>query len=727
MSIRLRFLTLGFSLMFAATFAQALFTPITVYPNPVAFGTIAENTTSYQTVYITNSTANSVVISSMTISGTNSSSFAFYGQSCVLTLAPNQTCQMQMTFTPSSISNFIANLVISIQGLKQPLTVSLSGTGGNPVPTITSLSPASVYVNSPAFTLTINGTGFVSGAVVYFANNALTTTYVSATQVTALVPASYLTGTNSDWVQVLNPPPAGGISQLSYFYVVSLDPTVSSASPSSVVAATAPTPVLLNGANFMNGARVMWNGKPVPTTYVSSNQLQFTPSAGQLSAASIVQLAVSNPSPGGLSTAIDFDVTYPAKVTVLDLPANDIVWDPYAQRLYASLPSSYGTNGNSIAVINPSTGRVTGYYFAGSEPNQLALAGDSSYLYAGLNGNGSVQRLVLPGFTQDINISLGTNGYGYENTAMSMLVAPADPHSIAVAEGSTSCCGSTGLYFYKDSTQLPDSITYPYITDIVFASPTTLYGYYQNTVSQVTVNSSGGTLGTQWNGLLDGSVIEYASGLLYDNYGHVLNPSTGLLVGTYDVTGSCCSSYPQILPDSPLNRVFVLAESPFLYNTFAITSYNLSKFTPLALTNLSQLNGTSGIDLIHWGSSGLAFILQSGCCGSTSSQVVLVQSPAMLLTANGTKNPPPAATSLSPASATHGGGNIPITVSGTGFVPGSEVTWNGSTLAVAYISPTQLTVYVPASAIASAGTANVLVTNPTPGGGASTPLTFTIN
>ncbi len=723
---KLRVFFVGGLLLLVCSFAAAAIVPLSVFPNPVQFGTVAENSSSYQILYVTNSTADSVVVSNMSVTGSNGANFAIDGSACVGTIPPGQTCQMEMAFTPSSITTFNASLLIAVQGLNQPITVSLQGTGGNPLPTITSLSPASVYVNSSGFTLTVNGTGFVQGAIVYLENVALPTTYVSATEVTAAVPATYLTQTGSDYVEVENPAPAGGYSGFVSLYVVALDPYLGSASPSSVVAATTPSPVLLEGSNFMTGAKVLWNGKAVPTTYVNSGELQFQPTTAELAAASIVQLSVSNPAPGGLSPAINFDVTYPAKVTILDLPANDIVWDPYAQRIYASLPSSYGTQGNTIAVINPPTGRVTGYYFAGSEPNQLALSSNSQYLYAGLNGNGSVQRLILPNFTPDIDISLGVNEFGDPNTVLSMQVYPSDPHTVAVAEGTSGCCGATGLYFFTDSTQLPDSITYPSIGDLVFANATTLYGYFEDTVSEVTVNSSGGTLGTQWEDLLDGSVIEYAGGLLYDNVGHVLNPVTGTLVGSYDVSAGCCSSSAQILPDSPINRVFALGVTPF-YNYFGVTSFNLSKFTPVAVANLSQLNGTTGGNFIPWGSNGLAFILQSGCCGTTTNQVVLVQSPAMLLTTGATKNPVPTAQSLSPSGVTHGGGNFPLTVKGSGFVPGSEVTWNGTALSVAYVNATELTVYVPASAIASAGSAQVVVSNPAPGGGSASAPTFTIN
>ena len=64
---------------------------------------------------------------------------------------------------------------------------------------------------------------------------------------------------------------------------------------------------------------------------------------------------------------------------------------------------------------------------------------------------------------------------------------------------------------------------------------------------------------------------------------------------------------------------------------------------------------------------------------------------------------------LSPSSAAPGGAAFTLTVTGTGFVPGATVNWNGAPLATAYVSPTQVTASVPANLIAVAGTASVTV------------------
>jgi sugar lactone lactonase YvrE len=75
---------------------------------------------------------------------------------------------------------------------------------------ISSLSPASAALGGAAFTLTVNGTGFVSGAVVMWNSTALSTSSVSSTQLTAAVPAALIASAGTATVTVVNP--GGGAS-----------------------------------------------------------------------------------------------------------------------------------------------------------------------------------------------------------------------------------------------------------------------------------------------------------------------------------------------------------------------------------------------------------------------------------------------------------------------------------------------------------------------------------
>ena len=89
----------------------------------------------------------------------------------------------------------------------------LSGQSPNPVPMINDpLVPTSVPPGAAGFTLTVNGTGFVSGSVVHWNDTALTTNFVSSSRLTASVPGTDVASAGSGWVTVTNPAPGGGTS-----------------------------------------------------------------------------------------------------------------------------------------------------------------------------------------------------------------------------------------------------------------------------------------------------------------------------------------------------------------------------------------------------------------------------------------------------------------------------------------------------------------------------------
>ena len=89
-------------------------------------------------------------------------------------------------------------------------------------------------------------------------------------------------------------------------------------------------------------------------------------------------------------------------------------------------------------------------------------------------------------------------------------------------------------------------------------------------------------------------------------------------------------------------------------------------------------------------------------------------------------NPVPVLSQLTPQQMQAGLPGFTLTLSGSGFVSGSTARWNGSDLVTTYISSTQLTVQVAASALLNPGNIPVTVFNPSPGGGLSNALTFTI-
>jgi len=90
----------------------------------------------------------------------------------------------------------------------------------NPVPLINNpLVPSSATPGGQGFTLTINGTGFVSGSVVDWNGSALTTTFVSSSRLTAAVPASDISVAGTASVTVTNPGSGDLVSNVDFFEI----------------------------------------------------------------------------------------------------------------------------------------------------------------------------------------------------------------------------------------------------------------------------------------------------------------------------------------------------------------------------------------------------------------------------------------------------------------------------------------------------------------------------
>jgi hypothetical protein len=96
-------------------------------------------------------------------------------------------------------------------------TFDVSQSVNNPVPTTTSLSPGSATAGGSGFTLTVNGSNFVSGSTVQWNGSARTTAFVSPAQLTASISASDIATAGAQPVTVLNPVPGGGTSNPQTF------------------------------------------------------------------------------------------------------------------------------------------------------------------------------------------------------------------------------------------------------------------------------------------------------------------------------------------------------------------------------------------------------------------------------------------------------------------------------------------------------------------------------
>lgn len=176
----------------------------------------------------------------------------------------------------------------------------------NPVPTISSLSPNKATEGSPAFTLTVNGTGFVNGSIARWDGQDRVTTFVSATQLRAQILASDIIGIGQASVTVFNPAPGGGLSNVATFDITppnSPVPVLNSISPTSVSAGAAAFALTANGAGFVSTSKMRWNGQDLVTAFISSTQLTAQVTADLVASGGTAQVTVFTPTPGGGTSA----------------------------------------------------------------------------------------------------------------------------------------------------------------------------------------------------------------------------------------------------------------------------------------------------------------------------------------------------------------------------------------------------------------------------------------
>ncbi len=171
---------------------------------------------------------------------------------------------------------------------------------------VTSLSPSSVFAVGPAFTLTVNGSGFVSGATVLWNGAARTTTFISGTQVTAAISAVDIATPGSATVAVRVSPFV--TSNTVSFTITTPTPVISALSPSSVPVGSAAFVLTVNGSAFVSGATVVWNGSDRTTTYLSSTQLRTTITASDVATAGTFPVTVRQPNSTIVSAAVPFSV-----------------------------------------------------------------------------------------------------------------------------------------------------------------------------------------------------------------------------------------------------------------------------------------------------------------------------------------------------------------------------------------------------------------------------------
>jgi hypothetical protein len=193
----------------------------------------------------------------------------------------------------------------------------------------------------------------------------LTTTYVSATSLTASIPAASLNAAATLSLSVTSPAPGGGTSSALSFVVDNPGPAITSITPSSTIIPASDTPIVVSGTGFVSGASVVnLGGTPLTTTY-GSGTLGATLPASSLGVAGTLSITVVNPSPGGGTSNVSFFTADDPAPTLTGLSTNVIYAGSSATSVTLTgtgfvAASSVSINGTTVAsTFNSATSLTT--------------------------------------------------------------------------------------------------------------------------------------------------------------------------------------------------------------------------------------------------------------------------------------------------------------------------------------------------------------------------------
>lgn len=531
----------------------------------------------------------------------------------------------------------------------------------NPQPVLNALNPASVNVQSPETTITVTGTGFVPNSVVWWNGENLVTTYISPTELSAVINPERLTSARTASIRVFNPSPGGGGSANDkVFTVTNPSPTIGGVSPDTVLRGSDEILITVTGTNFIGSSKIRFAGIDRETTVASSTELRALIPASDLANGGTRTVRVATPGPGGgVAGPLTFFVNNPVPVLGSVIPKSTIAGGPLF------LLTVNGADFVPGAVIR----------WNGLDRTTTVVSSTQ------LTCNIPASFITNAGYN---NITVWNPGPGGgESTPEVFTVDNPIPTILAVAPVAASQFGP-GFELTVSGTQFVNGCTVKWRGE---TRPTTFISTTQITA---TISDSD---------LLEGGLVPIT----------VVNPEPGMSESA-PKNFTVNFAMPQLealnVDQVPVGSGDVALEA--YGSNFAPTS--VIKFgvdvLPSNYVSSTQLNATIPASLLTFGRFVDITVFTPAPGGGQSLPITF-----------SVVNPMPTLTTITPASVMAGGAAFTITVTGSSFVPNSEVLFNGQARPTTFISPTEVRGAISAQDISISGSAAIRVRNPAPGGG----------
>jgi DNA-binding beta-propeller fold protein YncE len=229
-------------------------------------------------------------------------------------------------------------------------------------------------------------------------------------------------------------------------------------------------------------------------------------------------------------------VQTPGFVAQIDCAFNDAVYDPSRNVIYGTLPSFAGVNGNSVAIIDATTGMIGAAVFAGSEPGNLSMSVDGNTLYVALRESSRVAVIDLQAVAASQPIALSLNKLNRKPVfAIDVAVSPKSSSTLLVG-------AQQEIAIYENGVRLQDVVSfYGPIRDALFdLNGNTAFAQKSGAAGDVlgilSIDGMGVTLVDEDNTTLRAGSLKLADGKLYDRFGVIADSATRSVIGNCDAS-----------------------------------------------------------------------------------------------------------------------------------------------------------------------------------------------
>ncbi len=346
-------------------------------------------------------------------------------------------------------------------------------------------------------------------------------------------------------------------------------------------------------------------------------------------------------------------------LTRANVSANAMTWDAVANRLVLTLSPAAGPDGNSVASLDPVTGKLSILGHTANQPGPISIAPDARVAYVGLRGPMTIARFNLnSGATErSWNVPLTRDNFPYPSGVFAISAAT---DTLALTSAPANLQSSFRILMAMDNGIARHDVVgaFPAMLQSEVVATTAdrkeLYTAYSQQfvfdVSPAGIENRPVSIGPGVRGWASAAAC---GGNLYLDSAQVID-SSGQLLSSFDPQPPPPYYGDKVACDSASDKVLFLLGGP---NTYQLIGYQLSTGSSLGILRFGNLNGNP-VDMIIAGPSRAAIRTDTGI-------VILVD-----LTSLRTLQVPSISAVSNAAS-----------YSQSGFAPGSIISITGSGLA----------------------------------------------